>query len=281
VTDKKKYLYWLAVEESKTVRFADLAHMMAIAMHPSEAEEYAAARINLEHELPEAVRNGLLKVRNPAGMGLHTFPHGDALQRAVLIPDTDLKPFLNERGIELCLTPHGSGPVYWTLENAAAALQEQELWHDGTRRKFQDQLKEAAQSKALVVLDPQTCLPTSSKDIRTYWEYVSPANVNAWLKKQGETYHWRCPEWDAQYARALEDLDKKETPEQRRARWLDMLEVEEKRKERGALQRVADREGVDRSNMSKDIEKARAIRTERKRAGLCGSQLVQNGKRKG
>jgi hypothetical protein len=73
----------------------------------------------------------------------------------------------------------------------------------------------------------------------------------------------------------------KETTEQRRARWLVMLEAEEKRGKLGALQRVADREGVDRSNMRKDIEKARAIRTEQSRAGFIVSQLVQDGKRKG
>lgn len=72
-----------------------------------------------------------------------------------------------------------------------------------------------------------------------------------------------------------------ETPEQRRARWLATLEVEEKRGKHGALQRVADREGVDRSNMSKGIKKARAIRTEQSRAGFFVSHLVQDGKRKG
>ena len=72
-----------------------------------------------------------------------------------------------------------------------------------------------------------------------------------------------------------------ETVAQRRTRWLAMFEAEEKRDKRGALQRVADSEGVDRSNMRKDIDKARAIRTEQSRAGFFVSQLVQDGKRKG
>ena len=71
----------------------------------------------------------------------------------------------------------------------------------------------------------------------------------------------------------------KETPRERRARWLDMLEAEEKREKRGALQRVADREGVDRSNMGKDIAKARAERDTQRRAGAWVSQLVQGDKR--
>lgn len=189
MTDKK-YKYWLAVVDGQTVRFSDLAHMMAIALHPEGGMAYGAALINLEDELKRAVRDGLLRVRNPAGLGFHTFPHGDALQRAVLIPATDLKPFLNARGIELRITPHGNGPVYWTLENAAAAMQEQLNWHDGTRAEFQDQMQEAAQSGALVVLNPRTCLPYRPETVRTFWEYVTPDNVNTWLDVLNAPYRW-------------------------------------------------------------------------------------------
>ncbi len=189
----KTFPYWLAVEESKTVCFSDLAHMMAKAMHPGEHElmSYAAARINLEGELKQAVKDGVLTPRNAAGLGRHTFPQGDALQSAVFIPRQDLEPFLNDRGIELRLTPHGSGPDYWTLENAAAALQEQLNWHDGARAELQDQMQEAATTGALAILDPHTCLPTRSKQVHTYWELVTPASVNNWLEKQGVPYRWR------------------------------------------------------------------------------------------
>ena len=71
-----------------------------------------------------------------------------------------------------------------------------------------------------------------------------------------------------------------ETVEQRRFRYLVMFETEQGRGKRGALQRVANREGVDRSNMMKDINKAKAIRTEQKRAGLFVSHTVKDGKRK-
>ena len=71
-----------------------------------------------------------------------------------------------------------------------------------------------------------------------------------------------------------------ETAEQRRFRYLVMFEKEQGQGMRGALQRVADKEGVDRSNMMKDINKARAILAEQKRAGLFASQMVQDGKRK-
>ena len=74
-------------------------------------------------------------------------------------------------------------------------------------------------------------------------------------------------------------LPTKETPSERRVRWLAMFEEEEQRARRGALQRLADREGVDRSNMGKDIAKAREERDTQRRAGTWAAQLVQNGKR--
>lgn len=188
---EKKYLYWMAVSESEPVRFSELAHMMAKAMHPSDAEldHYGATRLNLDDDLPRAVREGELVVRNPAGMGKHTFPHWASLQSAVMLP-TDLQPFLAERGIELRLTAHGSGPNYWTLENAAIALQSQEGWHGGTRAEFLDQLQEAAQRDELTVRDPRTCLPVKSPQARTFWELVTPADVNAWLDNLVAPYRW-------------------------------------------------------------------------------------------
>lgn len=74
-----------------------------------------------------------------------------------------------------------------------------------------------------------------------------------------------------------------ETPEQRRARLLDVLEAEERSGGNyGALARASRREGVDRSNMSKLINKARAERTEKARGSMgWGSQLAQVRKRTG
>lgn len=71
----------------------------------------------------------------------------------------------------------------------------------------------------------------------------------------------------------------KETPDERRTRWLAMFEAEEKQEKRGALQRLADSEGVDRANMKKDIDKAMTKRDTQRRAGGWTSQLVQDGKR--
>lgn len=70
-----------------------------------------------------------------------------------------------------------------------------------------------------------------------------------------------------------------ETPKERRARHLAMFEIEERREKRGALQRLADSVGVDHSNLSKEIKKAKAEREEQKRAGTWTSQLIRDGKR--
>lgn len=189
--DTKKFPYWLAVEESKLVKFADLAHMMAKAIHPREDEgiAYGFARINLEKELPEAVHNGDLVVRNSSGMGKHEFPYGDALQRAVMLP-LELRPFLETRGIELRLMPHGSGPSLWTLENAASAIAEQEDWHNGARGRLLDEMMEAAIKRELIVRDPHTNLPKATGEIREYYELVTPADVNAWLENNSAPYRW-------------------------------------------------------------------------------------------
>lgn len=73
-----------------------------------------------------------------------------------------------------------------------------------------------------------------------------------------------------------------ESVTQRRARYLALLEAEEKHGKRGALTRVANSEGVDRANMKKDIDKARDARTAQTRAGAAWpSQLVKDGKRTG
>lgn len=86
------------------VPFSELAHLIAKARFPVASEEeesdfaYGCARINLDEELPKAVAAGLLKVRDPLTHGPHSFPHGFALQSAV-VKVSDLRAFLAERGM--------------------------------------------------------------------------------------------------------------------------------------------------------------------------------------
>lgn len=185
-----KYLYWLAVEESKPVAFSDLAALLASAIHPSDAMAMGAAIVHFESELPMAVRRGELVVRNPLDMGVHSFPVGAALDRAVLLPH-DLRPFLDARSIELRLIPHGSGPKYWTLENAVAAIAEQEGLHANARHTLFDQFVEAANAGKLIVRNPQTTLPETSGLVRGYYELVTPEDVNSWLDTVGARFRWQ------------------------------------------------------------------------------------------
>jgi hypothetical protein len=73
-----------------------------------------------------------------------------------------------------------------------------------------------------------------------------------------------------------------ETPEQRRARWLDWYG----KGERGAVQRVFERERLenpkaDRSYIGKEIQKAKGERDAKKRSDAMLGQLVRDGKRVG
>lgn len=192
---EKRLPYWMAVEDDRLLKFSELAHRMAKAIHPSESEtmDYAAARINLDAELQCAVQHGSLYVRNPAGLGRHQFPHGDALQRAVLMPH-DLRTFLETRGIELRLIPGGNGPTVWTIENAAASIAEQQEWHESARATLQDQMLEAAIDGKMVVRHPHTDLPQNTGHVRVSYELVTRSDVNVWLEAIGASFRWTDPQ---------------------------------------------------------------------------------------
>lgn len=183
--------YWLAVEDGQLIDFSDLAHLIALAIHPGEGESFAygAARVNLESELQEAVTSGELTVRNRLSLGRNELPLGASLMSSVLLPH-DLAPFLEQRGIELRLTPYGRGPDFWTLDNAALAIAAQEGWHSMARATFLDQLSEAANSRALVVRHPHTDLPVNTGAIRTFYEITTPSDINRWLESAQAPYRW-------------------------------------------------------------------------------------------
>ena len=44
----------------------------------------------------------------------------------------------------------------------------------------------------MVIRDPQTCLAIRPQIVRTFWELVTPADVNAWLEKQAAPYRWNA-----------------------------------------------------------------------------------------
>lgn len=166
---------------------------MAKAQNPNEENSYlyGAARLNLDEKLRQAVESGALIVRNESGLGRHEFPYGDALNRAVIMTQ-DLRPFLEEYGIELRLIAEGNGPTYWTITNAATAIAEQLGWHQGARGTLQDQMLEAANRRELTVRDPHTNLPVHGGKVREYNELVMPVDVNRWIEKQGAEYRWEA-----------------------------------------------------------------------------------------
>ena len=97
------FRYWVELPEAEPVKFGVLPTLMARALH-SDAFAQAGAEINFEEALGKMVDAGTLKVRDPLTFGRHTFPIGEALRRAVLLPREDVGPLLASFQIGLRLT---------------------------------------------------------------------------------------------------------------------------------------------------------------------------------
>lgn len=107
--DRPRITHWLVVQPGTDyLPFAELAHRIALTLWPdrpgSDDEEmggspkYAGARINLESELPEAVKAGRLKLCDPLTHGDHPDPTGAGLRSGVVaIPH--LRDYLAPRGV--------------------------------------------------------------------------------------------------------------------------------------------------------------------------------------
>jgi hypothetical protein len=82
---------------------------------------------------------------------------------------------------------------FFTIEEAAKALGEQEGMHDGARKSLLKRMMEAARDGTLTVRDPHTDLPFRPAEVHGYYELVTPADVNAWLAGCGVEYRWNAP----------------------------------------------------------------------------------------
>ena len=82
---------------------------------------------------------------------------------------------------------------YFTVEEAAQALGEQEGMHGGARQTLLARMMEAARDGNLTVRDPHTDLPFRPAEVHGYYELVTPADVNAWLERGGVEYRWSVP----------------------------------------------------------------------------------------
>lgn len=110
------------------------------------------------------------------------------------------------------------------------------------------------------------------KDPRTLCQWIDFAGRHL-LKTHSWIADWQI--WE----KTSKTSPQNETAKQRRQRQLVMYEEEEKQEPRGALQRIANREGVDHSNLSKALAKAREERVPEMRNGTWVSQLVKDGRR--
>ena len=178
--EEQSFVRWVELPEAQPVRFGDLPGLMAGALHDSDFAQ-VAAEINFTAALKKMVDAGELMVRDPLTFGRHTFPIGDALRRAVLLPREDLRPLLAAHSIGLRLIPYGTGPTHWTIENSAVAIAAQEGWHQGARDTLRGQMVQAVADGTLTVRHPHTALAYRPDAVRDFRELVTPADVNEWL----------------------------------------------------------------------------------------------------
>jgi len=180
-----EFLHWLELPEAVPVRFGDLPMLIAAAQFPGDTDHAALCRagaaINIEARLKDLANSGALSVRNPLGMARMNGAIGHALREAVLMPQVDLAPLREAFAIGLRFIEYGTGPAHWTIEKAAAAIAAQEGWHAGARDTLRDQMMQAARTGALTVRHPHTGLAYRPVTLSTFYELVTPADVNTWL----------------------------------------------------------------------------------------------------
>lgn len=135
-----------------------------------------------------AMRRGELQPLSHALLPSGGFP-SDKLQVI------EVQAYLSKRGIaiefgaalaEQALSPEA--PHRWTIESVSQAIAEQEDWAPSGRSALQGQLTAAAETGDLRVRDPLTQLPYRPTPIRTWYDVVSPSDLNDWLEKQGVPY---------------------------------------------------------------------------------------------
>jgi hypothetical protein len=189
VSDAESFVFWVSIPDGVPVKVGDIPRLVSEAMHPDGLSQ-AVAEERVWKDLQRLVNASELIVKDPLTLGPHEFPVGDGLRRAVLLP-YEIRGFLAARGIGLHLVPHGSGPLLWTLENAAAAVAAQQEWHKGARDTFLAQMMQAARDALLTVRHPHTDLPYKPETIRPFYELVTRADVNAWLHQVQSPLTWR------------------------------------------------------------------------------------------
>lgn len=190
---------------------SEIPALTAKAIHPesednSEAQDIARAGCEINHKeaLSKAIKASMVTPLNPMSYEQHTFPFGDALQRAVISLD-DFKRFASSLQIEVMMwveplpapdTDNVTGTKkYLTIHEAASALAEKYRLDKPAMESLRERMMEAARRGELVVRDSQGFTYTPSPaEIHYYMlERVSADDLNAWFEKQGVEYRLDKP----------------------------------------------------------------------------------------
>jgi hypothetical protein len=166
------------------------------------------------------------------------------------------------------------------LDEAAQEIADQQGEDVPWARSFHKHMLKAAAlpegaPNRLKVRDTKTGLINPDGAKFSHIALVRHADVNEWLQAGGESYCWKLH---------IESVasQPKETPKQRRERWLGWIGDGE----RGAVTAVYQRElkvnpKADRSYIGKQIKRAREEKAALLRTNAYTSQLIKDGKRKG
>ena len=110
---------------------------LALEMSPGKGKRYN----EIVRKLHDLIAAGALSVRDPQTLMSIPSPDSEVLGRAVLILDAAVVATLEKTfDAKITLRRHGSGPVLWTLENAAAAIGCELGWHSGAVAALCEQL---------------------------------------------------------------------------------------------------------------------------------------------
>lgn len=212
---------------TKHVLFGELAHLIADALWPDAGPNddhlrYAVAQTKLVAELNHAAQSGVLPVKDPISFGPHSFPMGDALNRA-LVRVEDLRAYVVDRGLSVLLqfsvdedggltsflTTQEAFDTYtaekktqrderhkqghYTMYEAAEVLATANAI-GGAKAFLKNRMCPAFESGALRLTDPKDGGPVVGRACRPYDDWVTPEAIDEWLTGARFLFLWPVTE---------------------------------------------------------------------------------------
>lgn len=245
------------IRGDELVSFRELPFLIASAIY-EDGESRRLFEAKVEANLTAQVEAGSLIVRNRDTMQPLTLPAGEQIKRAVMWPG-EARHLFDELFISLHIIEVRRGPELWTVRWAALFIGVQEQWTAATVDRLCEQMLEGARDGSLRVYDPQTGLTYRPDPVRDFYELVKPADVNAWLATRGAAYRWHAEISSTSAQGALVGNKPVETTNERKIRLYRMYREEVAKQERGALRRVADKDGRARQTVKSDIDKGEIL----------------------